>query len=458
MQKKSRWFQEKKFKNLNFNSKKYKSLHSIKHIKFILFFTVYIIFFIFECTDFEYSIYHYFAHLIYENNNIFCIYISQIINFIIPIYYNILIKINMIDLKALFIAPLLATVFSQLVQLYFTTKTVKVFGMETYPYLKKYFSVNIILCIFGMLLFGGLFEVKVTLFYATFFIFGYILYLIVDKCYPEEIKKIMILEIEKDMDKKLNIDDNMFFTNEWSSKYNELYSNETKLLENLILHSLDSQQEKNLVEKNETLNYLLYIFQSVYENVLDDQTINYKYIFCLNRSIKCLLNNIDNKDKSSIEYFCLGIVDFFNNDKSNNNILILLTIFFTVINETSTNYKIKDKKVLFNSVTNYCAFDKPNKVLLKNSIYLIMFWQLIGVRNINYELQVFNYYVSDIESYLISDQSLYSNVKKICFAILFIVLDMPKEFMKIFNSGFVISINYIGNDLGKSYVEYIDET
>lgn len=193
------------------------------------------------------------------------------------IYCIVINNVNKVDFKTIVLSPIFATVLSQVIQFYFAKKTVKIFGVETYPYLQKYFTSRVIYALFFMLFLGAVLEAKIALIYASFFILIFIVYLFLEKYYLDDIKDIISDEIQEDMNRKVKINGyTLEFEKEWRSKFDEFYSNESKLVENLVLHFLESENVDK-IEKNETLNYVVSILQTNYDVDIKKGRYNLKW-------------------------------------------------------------------------------------------------------------------------------------------------------------------------------------
>ena len=381
------------------------------------------------------------------------------------IYCIVINNVNKVDFKTIVLSPIFATVLSQVIQFYFAKKTVKIFGVETYPYLQKYFTSRVIYALFFMLFLGAVLEAKIALIYASFFILIFIVYLFLEKYYLDDIKDIISDEIQEDMNRKVKINGyTLEFEKEWRSKFDEFYSNESKLVENLVLHFLESENVDK-IEKNETLNYVVSILQTNYDVDIKKGRYNFRYIYYLRKIMFALLKS-EELDYNMIESISLKTVDFLVKENDYWNVAIILTIIFSICQNTTIENVTKSRELiktvlLYSSMEKEIegSFNQMDYLILKNCIYIILFWQLNSGKDAKIMLDILNPYILNIESFPIKNEEDYRNIKRICFSILFIVLDLPRDFLITkFNRFFSIGTNYISNDFADSYQRFLDDT
>lgn len=410
-----------------------------------------------------------FIELIAKNCNFYELIIIRFpildCNIFKDIYCIVINNINKVDFKTIALSPIFATILAQVIQFYFAKQTIKIFGVETYPYLQKYFTSVVIYALFFMLFLGAVLEAKIALIYASFFILMFIVYLFLEKSYLDAIKGIISDEIQEDMNRKVKINGyTLEFEKEWRSKFDEFYSNESKLVENLVLHILESKNVDK-IEKNETLNYVVSILQANYDVDIKEGRYNFRYIYYLRKIIFALLKS-EELDYNMVESISLKIVDFLVKGNDYWNVAIILIIIFSICQNTTIENANKSRE-LIKTVLLYSSMEKEIEdsfkqmdcLILKNCIYITLFWQLNSGKDAKIMLDILNPYILNIESYPIKNEEDYCNIKRICFSILFIVLDLPRDFLITkFNRYFSIGINYISNDFADSYQRFLDDT
>lgn len=213
------------------------------------------------------------------------------------------------------------------------------------------------------------------------------------------------------------------------------------------------------------INYVVSILQANYDVDIKEGRYNFRYIYYLRKIIFALLKS-EELDYNMVESISLKIVDFLVKGNDYWNVAIILIIIFSICQNTTIENANKSRE-LIKTVLLYSSMEKEIEdsfkqmdcLILKNCIYITLFWQLNSGKDAKIMLDILNPYILNIESYPIKNEEDYCNIKRICFSILFIVLDLPRDFLITkFNRYFSIGINYISNDFADSYQRFLDDT
>lgn len=366
-------------------------------------------------------------------------------------------KKDMFTVNFLVAGALTSSVFSQLLLQYIIKQETKIFGINPKPFAKYYTNIRKFQITLLLIFFSYIFEAKITL---SFVFIGFIFYtlnlfLIHDftRKLKDSIKNGFFIHIKKKKKQQKKFY-NLFI----GTKTKSLHNSCEELLPSLIVYSMLSGENKNIVESYNSINYNLEIIKDFYNNHLQAETLDF-FIEELKKSINAFFI-AENSNPDIFQYYFDELLDIvFSCDKpeyETYNITILISII-SIILETKKNANLNKKEymLLLQEKIALKLSNCYNKTIL--IIYIILFWELtLGKDIIDKYIQLNNalHTVKNIDTF--TNQEL-KEVYDICIHIIKTILKYSDKFIDDFNKQYLLILNYVGQNLYQCYYRYEEE-
>ena len=374
---------------------------------------------------------------------------------------NIIVKLSEAvkhtDRKYLVSGALTSSVFSQLLLQYIVKQETNIFGINPKPFAKYYTNIRKFQVTLLLIFLSYIFEAKITLsfIFIAFIFYTLNLFLVHDftRKLKDSIKTGFFIHINKKKNHKKQ--SHYLFV---GNKTKALHNSCEVLLPSLILYSMLSGENKNIVESYNSINYNLEIIKDFYNNHLYPDTLDL-FLEELKKSINAFFI-AENKNLDGFQHYFNELLDtVFSCTKpeyETYNIAILVSIICIILEiKQDRNLNKQEYMLLLQEKISLKLSNCYNKTIL--IIYIILFWELTLGKDINDKyIQLYNALntVKNIDTF--TNQEL-EEVYDICTHIIKITLKYSDKFIDNFDKQYLLILNCVGQDLYQCYYYYEEE-
>lgn len=371
---------------------------------------------------------------------------------------SIIREITSFRIYALASCSMVSTIVTIIFKRVSNNQSIKIYGISPKCYASFYSKYRKIIFIIFSICFATLLKLHITLLYICVSLGLYSLQILLFTDYTLEIKEgikkgyIKYIKNHKKYEEYLYKVRNSNYQTMMKDRTILFYQNSECLLENFIVHSLDTFNQKKYMENYEVLRFSVELLEEFYKR-LNDENIKL-FIKQLQKCINAFfVSNID-ADKN-FEYFVNAFIKVLtrNNEKIYNDI-ILLCLYIMIFKIPSVDNTKKESyvKIIKNG---FSMFNYENSNIIANSIYTVLFYSCIYEKRVPAENILFkNAFGQSMITNKLDNTYLLQIYKLSKKTIDY--FDFDYQYSN-FDRQFLFIAHYFRKDLLEGYIEYLKE-
>lgn len=387
---------------------------------------------------------------------------EQILQYIIKTFQNVL------DFRiyALVSCSLISTAISAFIKRYADNQVIKIFGISPKCYSHYYSRIYKIRISIILICVAALLKARITLLFICICLLFYSLSMLLLYDYTMEVKMGIkkgyfryVKSCEQLHNNNHNFLLNLLITIQKYFIKDEtilLYERSDNLLEELIIHSVDTSSQNDYMENYDVLKFVLEILSEFYKQ-LNNQNIEL-FIRQIHKCINAFFI-LEGKTGKNFEYFVSAFSGMLF-QKSNEQLryydnAILMCLFIMVYDTQLSNNKKREYIEIIKMKTSFSTY--MDNYIIAHSIYIYMFFKCILEQKLSSQYYLFKYTFRKIQINGHLDYKQLLLVYKLSKIAVHTFYFYYPKIQTNFDYLFLLLIQYFGNDLMTMYFKYEEE-